>query len=138
MLQIPKIAPPVGAAVNKDIFEETVPIGEPLQEPFSSSSVATYRAVDLEGFIGDQPTKILVDTGSSVSILWEVVLKEVANTQQQCESVSGSFCACYPVQVAKNITQECPDFPGKFGCIIDLQGQTLTTRMSVPLLFQKT
>lgn len=113
MLQIPKIAPPVGAAVNKDIFKETVPIGEPLQEPFSSSSVATYRTVDLKGFIGDQTTKILVDTGSSVSILWEVVLKEVANTQQQCESVSGSYLCLLSCPGCKEHNAGVPRFSGK-------------------------
>ena len=54
----------------------------------------------------------------------------------------GDICACYPVLVAKNVTQECllgADFLEKFGCIIDLRGRTLTTRRtSVPIQFRKT
>lgn len=39
--------------------------------PFSSSSMATEAAVAVEGDIGKRPTKILVDTGSAVTILRE-------------------------------------------------------------------
>ena len=134
------------------------------QVPFSSSSMATEPAVSVEGFIGERPTKILVDTGSSVTILREDVWKEAVNTrslepppspviaanreQLEIRGLSevnlrvGDICACYPVLVAKNVTQECllgADFLEKFGCIIDLRGRTLTTRRtSVPIQFRKT
>jgi len=110
--------------------------------------MATEPAVAVEGFNGERPTKILVDTGSSVTILREDIWTEAGNTlslepppspvtaangeQLEVRGLSevnlrvGDICACYPVLVAKNVTQECllgADFLEKFGCIIDLRGQ---------------
>jgi len=42
--------------------------------------MAIEPAVAVEGFIGERPTKILVDTGSSVTILREDIWTEAGNT----------------------------------------------------------
>jgi hypothetical protein len=125
--------------------------------------MATEAAVAVEGDIGKRPTKILVDTGSAVTILREDVWKEAGDSQtlelplspviaangEQLEicgwsKVSrrvGDVHACYPVLVARDITQECllgADFLEDFGCIIDLRGRTLWVgETSVPLQFRK-
>ena len=131
--------------------------------PFPSGSMATEAAIAVEGCIGKRPTKLLVDTGSAVTILREDVWKEavdirnlepplspvVAANGEQLEicgrsKVSlqvGSTHACYPVLVARNITQECllgADFLEDFGCIINLRERTLMIgETPVPLQFRK-
>ena len=52
-----------------------------LHATHSTSSMATEAAVFVEGLIGMRPTKMLVDTGSAVTILREDVWKEAVDGQ---------------------------------------------------------
>ena len=131
---------------------------------YSTSSMATEAAVFVEGLIGTRPTKMLVDTGSAVTILREDVWKETVDGQHLepplspvvaangekldvCgrSSVSlqvGGICTCYPVLVVRNVTQECllgANFLENFGCTINLRERTLSVEgTSVPLQLKNT
>ena len=129
------------------------------------SSMATEAAVMVEGFIEQRATKMLVDTGSAVTIIREDawIRREATHPRQKlrpptCPVVAangeqlelcgrgevtlklGNILTRCPVLIGKNVTQECllgADFLEQSGCIIDLRGRTLMMGGSyLPLHFQ--
>ena len=127
------------------------------------SSMATEAAVMVKGFIEQRATKMLVDTGSAVTIIREDTWREATHPRQKlrpptCPVVAangeqlelcgrgevtlklGNILTRCPVLIAKNVTQECllgADFLEQSGCIIDLRGRTLMMGGSyLPLHFQ--
>ena len=126
-------------------------------------SLATDAALSVSGRIEQRETKMLVDTGSAVTIVREDAWREavggalqrplgpatypvVAANGEQLDLCGesevtlrvGGIQANYSVLVARNITQECllgSDFLQKFGCIIDLQSHSLSAGgKEIPLL----
>ena len=118
-------------------------------------------AVTVEGKVDGYPIRMLVDTGSMVTLLWEDCWREVTSisgkelkqpvrsvvvangeeldTAGQCEVTMsiGNFSFCYPVLVAKGLIQQCllgADFLTHNGCVVDLQsGQMSVAGERVPL-----
>ena len=109
-----------------------------------------------------RPTRMLVDTGSAVTILREDVWKEAVDAQHLEPPLSpvvaangekldvrgrsnmilqvGGIHTHYPVLVVRNVTQECllgANFLENFGCTINLLERTLSTGdCSMPLQFK--
>jgi len=91
--------------------------------------MATNTTVAVEGTVGERTTRILVDTGSAVTIVREDVWNEAVDSQQLEPTTSpviaangeplelqgrgdvtfrlGGIPARHPVLVASNVTQEC-------------------------------
>ncbi len=116
-----------------------------IHTPTVQSNVAAGTVVLVEGFIAARPTRMLVDTGSAVTIVWEDTWKEAMPTQvlepATCPVIAangerlevcgqcnvpfqvGDCQVSYPALVAKNVTQECllgADFLEHCNCVIDL------------------
>ena len=122
--------------------------------------VSRSATITVQGFLFDIPVRMLVDTGSAVTIICESVWKktdrettiEEAPTspivtangnplsllgKSQAMLTLGDVITNYPVLIAKDLTQECilgADFLECFKCVIDVSTHTLTVSgRSLPL-----
>ena len=141
------------------IFRRQNPSSRKFRPSVGNNSVDS--AVSVKGFIEDRPTKMLVDTGSAVTIVRaDVCSKEsihyvpstnhsvVAANGEQLQICGkarlmfhiGDFNTYYTALIVKSLTQECllgVDFLKRFGCMVDLKQSILVMAdgKSVPLLF---
>ena len=112
---------------------------------------AVACTLTLQGMVERRPTRMLVDTGSSVTLLHERVWNHIAGGKKlnasQCpvmavngESLSlcgqtkvdlmvGRHIRSHTVLVVQGMTQECllgTDFLEQYQCVIDVRGRTMT------------
>ena len=123
-------------------------------------------AVAVEGRVEDRRTRLLVDTGSAVTIIREDVWKEaVSGRQRRLDTATqpvvaangeelqllgqspvslqvGGLCVSHTVLVARGVTQECllgADFLSRHGCVVDLRDNVLLAGgQTVPVHFNST
>ncbi len=116
--------------------------------------------------VEERPTRMLVDTGSAVTIVRESVWREATSELRRRQPLSpvarpvvaangqslelcgqtvvllrvGNLCVQHPVLVVKDITQQFllgADFLERFGCVIDLRNRSLMAGgRSVPVQLQ--
>ncbi|KAL5500047.1 hypothetical protein EMCRGX_G011541 [Ephydatia muelleri] len=104
----------------------------------------------LQGMVGGRPTRMLVDTGSSVTLVHEKVWNDISQDRKlltpQCpvmavngDSLSlcgqidldlmvGKHVRTHTVLVVREMTQECllgTDFLEQYGCVVDLGRRTM-------------
>ncbi len=137
---------------------------EATSRPWRTSAVDS--AVTVEGIVEERPTRMLVDTGSAVTIVRESVWREATSELRRQHPLSpvarpvvaangqslelcgqtfvllrvGNLCVQHPVLAVKDITQQCllgADFLERFGCVIDLRNRLLMAGgRSVPVQLQ--
>ena len=109
---------------------------------------AVACTLTLQGMVERQPTCMLVDMGSSVTLLHERVWNDIAGGKKlnvsQCPVMGESLSLCgqtkvdlmvgrhvrsHTVFVVQGMTQECllgTDFLEQYQCVIDVRGRTMT------------
>ena len=125
---------------------------------FPSESAAVSAALFIYGYLEGRPTKILVDTGSAVTIIRRDIWDEIGQKQLETPlravfaangdeiNLSGQGDVCirvgdlsvkHNVLVAECLTQDCllgSDFLVSYGCVIDLHNHSLLVKgTAVPL-----
>ena len=135
------------------------PTRQPKHRGLGNSAVESTLAV--EGLVGSRVTRMLVDTGSAVTILREEVWKGAGSPpiealhrpvvaangeelrllgQTRVTITLGEFKIDHQVLVARELTQGCllgADFLTEHGCVVNLQTMCLSTgQQTVPLLQQ--
>ena len=129
------------------------------------NAVSRSATITVQGLFFNTPVRMLVDTGSAVTIVGESVWKRTnvrSNVEEAPSSpivtangnplsllgkseamlTLGDVVTRYPVLIAKDLTQECiigADFLECFKCIVDISTETLTVSgRSLPLEITRT
>ncbi len=133
--------------------------------PIVVDTASVESAITVQGRVEEHATRMLVDTGSAVTIISEETWRRALPGNSQLQAVSRSVVAAngqrlqvlgtdtvklqvggvqlpFPVLVARGITQECllgADFLMQHGCLVDLRsGELFIGGASVPLQASET